>query len=212
MPNSFTVKRKVPRHYLVRVLTVGRIQKDSSNPALFTNRAFSRIKLQSWDACIDDCIKAIELQPESMKGYYYLAQAQVALHHPNEALTSAMTAYDICIRTHDSSASNISSLILEAKKEKWEAKERARIRRRSDLLRELEDGLMKSAEMQMEEVAQRVEYLGLHASEGREEKQEIQVSSRKKIAELRSAFAISDPTNLARRVSSICNVMELMDY
>ncbi|MCJ1478230.1 hypothetical protein MMC13_006907 [Lambiella insularis] len=175
------------------------IQKDSSSPALFTNRAFSRIKLQSFDACIDDCIKAIELQPQNMKGYYYLAQAQVALHHPNEALSSALTAYDICIRTHDSSASSISTLILQAKKEKWKAKERDRIRRRSDLLLELEDGLMKTAEVQLKEVEHKVKHRELDVSGGIEEKLEIRTSLQRKVEELRSIFAISDPANLTRR-------------
>ncbi|MCJ1393348.1 hypothetical protein MMC18_006221 [Xylographa bjoerkii] len=175
------------------------IQRDSANPALFTNRAFSRIKLQSWEACIDDCIKAIELQPDSMKGYYYLAQAQVALHHPNEALNSAMTAYQICLKTHDSSASNISNLILQAKKEKWEVKDRERIRRRSDLLRELEDGLMRTADVQRLQVDQRLKHLELDPTNGREEKVEITETARRKVEEVRNLFAVSDPANLARR-------------
>ena len=51
-----------------------------------------------------------------MKAYYYLAQAQLALHHPNEALSSALTAYDVCLKTNNASASNIAALILQAKK------------------------------------------------------------------------------------------------
>ncbi|MCJ1411119.1 hypothetical protein MMC19_005207 [Ptychographa xylographoides] len=184
------------------------IQRDSLNPALFTNRAFSRIKLQSWDACIDDSIKAIELQPGSMKGYYYLAQAQIALHHPNEALNSALTAYDICIRTHDSSATNISNLILQAKKEKWEVKERDRLRRRSDLLKELEDSLSKAADAQTREIDQKMKYLELDPAEAQEEKAEIQVSLRRKTDELRSTFAIADPTNMTRRLL----LQEVPDY
>ncbi|MCJ1244999.1 hypothetical protein MMC30_002200 [Trapelia coarctata] len=175
------------------------IQKDPSNPALFTNRAFTRIKLLSWDAVIDDCIKAIEFQPENMKGYYYLAQAQIALRHPNEALNSAMTAYGICLKTHDSSTSNISNLILQAKKEKWEAKERERIRRRSDLLRELEDSLTRNSDRQMWEAEQKIKQLELDETEGKEEKEEIKASSQRKLEELRSIFALSDPENLKQR-------------
>jgi len=175
------------------------IQKDSSNPSLYTNRAFSRIKLQAWDSCIDDCLKAIELQKENMKGWYYLAQAQIALHHPNEAYHSAIKAYEICLKTHDSSATNISTLILQAKKEKWEAKERDRIRRRSELLRELEDALEEKAASQIEDVRSRMDHMELNATEGKEEIDEIQHSSRLKIEELRNIFAISDPENLKRR-------------
>jgi len=204
-PKNSIPKRKFCRCVLpLTVLTVDSIQKDSSNPALFTNRAFTRIKLKSWETVIDDCIKAIELQPDNMKGYYYLAQAQIALRHPNEALNSAMTAYGICLKTHDSSTSNISNLILQAKKEKWEAKERERIRRRSDLLRELEDSLTRNADRQMWEAEQKIKHLELGETEGKEEKEEIQTSTRQKMEELMSVFAVSDPENLKRRVRISC--------
>jgi STIP1 family protein 1 len=201
-PKSSTPKRKSTKSILKRALTVRSIQKDSSNPSLYTNRAFSRIKLQAWDSCIDDCLKAIELQKENMKGWYYLAQAQIALHHPNEAYHSAIKAYEICLKTHDSSATNISTLILQAKKEKWEAKERDRIRRRSELLRDLEDALEEKAASQIQDVRSRMDHMELNATEGKEEIDEIQHSSRLKIEELRNMFAISDPENLKRRV---CN-------
>ena len=140
-----------------------------------------------------------------MKGYYYLAQAQIALHHPNEALNSAMTAYRICLETHDSSTSNISNLILQAKKEKWEAKERERIRRRSDLLRELEDSLIRNSDRQVWEAEQKIKNLELNEIEAKEEKDEIQASTRRKMEELRSVFALSDPRELKQRVCISCS-------
>ena len=161
-----------------------------------------RIKLQAWDGCLDDSLRAIELQPESMKGYYYLAQAQLALHHPNEALNSAQTAYRICLATQDSSTSNISSLILECKKQKWEVKERDRIRRQSDLLRELEDGLTKTANEQVQQIDERIWSGEVKRIEGQEEREEILASTQRKINDLQSIFAISDPANLTRRVRS----------
>ena len=135
-----------------------------------------------------------------MKGYYYLAQAQLALHHPNEALSSALTAYDICIKTHNASAGSISSLVLQAKKEKWEARERDRIRRRSDLLQELEDSLQSKRKEELRTVENRMEKYGLNKAEMEEEKAEVESSTRRKVEELRSIFAIADPENLQRRV------------
>ena len=73
------------------------IRKDARNPKLFTNRAMARLKLQMWNNCIDDCLKTVELDRSTMKGYYLLAQAQLALKHPNEALSSALTAYERCL-------------------------------------------------------------------------------------------------------------------
>lgn len=146
-----------------------------------------------------------------MKAYYYLAQAQLALHHPNEALSSALTAYELCLNsgTWNPSTSHVSQLVLQAKKEKWEGKERERIRRRSDLLRELEDGLaaMQRSELRNWDVKwsehmdiDREYGSGREGSIGaQEEKAEIIDTSRRKLEELRSAFALSDPQNLQPR-------------
>lgn len=161
----------------------------------------TRIKLQSWEACIDDCIRSIELEQGNMKGYYYLAQAQLALRHPNEALTSALTAYDECLKTNNASTKNVIALVLQAKKEKWEAKERDRIRRRSELLRELEDGLGKVAEYELHMLSSRIAHGEVDESEAAEEREGIEALSSQKIEELRNVFAIADPKNLQKRVT-----------
>ncbi|KAL8678792.1 MAG: hypothetical protein Q9186_004902 [Xanthomendoza sp. 1 TL-2023] len=172
----------------------------------------TRIRLQSWESCIDDCLRSIELDTTTanMKGYYYLAQAQLALKHPNEALNSALTAYDQCLKTHSSSTRNVSELVLQAKKEKWEAQERERIRRRSSLLRELEDALqrMKRTELRTVDVA----YQGREDStDAREEREEMEDTWRRKIEELRSVFALADPINLSPRVQSL-KPSNILDY
>ncbi|MCJ1370568.1 hypothetical protein MMC20_001781 [Loxospora ochrophaea] len=175
------------------------IQKDPWNSTLFTNRAFSRIKLQSWDPCIDDCIRSIEIDNDSMKGYFYLAQAQLELKHPNEALSSALTAYHLCLKANNPSASSISELVLKAKKQKWEAKERDRLRRRSNLLRELEDKLEESAELERLNLQTLTKEGELSKSQGFEEKLEVEHSLAQKLEELRNTFAIADPEHMARR-------------
>lgn len=48
------------------------IQKNSKNPLLFTNRANARLKLEKWEAVIDDCIRSIELMKDNMKAFFYL--------------------------------------------------------------------------------------------------------------------------------------------
>ena len=94
----------------------------------------------------------------------------------------------------------MSDLVLQAKKEKWEVRERERLRRRSHLLRELEDGLAATAVLEAEEVEKRVRGGQLSASGGQEEKAEIQTSMQKKTQELQNIFAITDPEHMQRRV------------
>lgn len=184
----------------MRQLILSRVQKDPSNSALFTNRAFARSKLLSWHACLDDCIKAIEIQPDSLKGYYYLAQAQLALSHPNEAVSSALTAYELCLKTNSTSTAAVAAVVLQAKKQKWEVKERDRLRRRSHLLQELEEAITRNGAIELAAVDNRHEIRGLTDSEAREEREDIQTSTRQNIEEVRSVFAIADPANFSRRV------------
>ena len=175
---------------------MSRITKDPTNVKIFTNRAKTRLKLESFDACIDDCIKAIELERGSMKAYYILAQAQLALNHPNEAHSSALTAYERCLETLDRDTGLVSGLVLQAKKQKWEAKERERTRMRSELLTELEDGLLKTKKADLQYLrSQR-----LDPYEEAEQRADIELLSTKKIEELRNMFAISDPMHMERRV------------
>lgn len=124
-----------------------------------------------------------------MKGFYYLAEAQLQMKHPNEAVNSAVTAYEICVETGNSSTANAVQLVLRAKKAKWEAKERQRLRQRSEMLRELEDSLRQACARDLE------------VATDCEDKDEIKASTKRKIDELYSIFAITDPANMERRVS-----------
>lgn len=59
------------------------IQKNSSNPLLFTNRAMARNKLEKWEGVIDDCIRSIEQLPENMKAFHLLCESCM-YHNPND--------------------------------------------------------------------------------------------------------------------------------
>lgn len=177
------------------------IQKNSKNPLLFSNRANARLKLEKWEDVIDDCLRSIELLKENMKAYFYLAQAQIAINHPNEALSSALMAYELCTRSaqQTSNAATISALVLKCKKAKWDIRERDRIRRRADLLADLEASLEVTYKKDVDEVDARVEAGEVGKVEGAEEKGERQREWEKKRDDLRTAFAISDPNNLGKR-------------
>ncbi|KAH5237937.1 peptidylprolyl isomerase [Parastagonospora nodorum] len=177
------------------------IQKNSSNPLLFTNRANARLKLEKWEAVIDDCIRSIELLKDNMKAFFYLAQAQLSINHPNEALSSALMAYELCTTSaqHTSNAATISALVLKCKKAKWDIRERERIRRRGDLLSDLEAMLETQCKRDMDEIDARIESGDVGRIDGQEEKQERKAEFEKKRDDLRTAFAISDPEHHQKR-------------
>ncbi|EDU44320.1 hypothetical protein TUN199_06350 [Pyrenophora tritici-repentis] len=177
------------------------IQKNSANPLLFTNRANARLKLEKWEGVIDDCIRSIELLKDNMKAFFYLAQAQLAINHPNEALSSALMAYELCTTSaqQTSNAATISALVLKCKKAKWDIRERERIRRRGDLLSDLEAMLETQYKKDMDDIEARIESGETSRSDGQEEKTERESEFKKKRDDLRTAFAISDPEHQQKR-------------
>jgi STIP1 family protein 1 len=177
------------------------IQKNSKSPLLFTNRANARMKLERWEDVINDCLHSIELMRENMKAYFILAQAQLAINHPNEAHTSALMAYELCVNSPQQTrdAATISQLVLKAKKAKWDVRERERIRRRHDLLGELETKLEEDYKKQSFDIDERVSRGEMGKVEAEEERADIKATWQKKVEDLRTAFAISDPEHMEKR-------------
>ncbi|KAL1605879.1 hypothetical protein SLS59_002998 [Nothophoma quercina] len=179
------------------------IQKNPSNPLFFTNRAQARNKLEKWEGVMDDCIRSIEQLPENMKAFHLLSQAQLAVNHPNEALSSALKAYELCTKsttqTTFSNAALISQHVLKCKKRKWEIRERERIRRRGNLLSDLEEMLERDHKKELDDIDARIETGETSRTEGQEEKQERILEFEKKRDDLRTAFAISDPDHQQKR-------------
>ncbi|KAH8710004.1 U-box domain-containing protein [Phaeosphaeriaceae sp. PMI808] len=177
------------------------IQKNSNNPLLFTNRANARLKLEKWEGVIDDCIRSIELLKDNMKAFFYLAQAQISINHPNEALSSALMAYELCTNSaqQTSNAATISALVLRCKKAKWDIRERERLRRRQGLLSELEVMLETEFKKDTDDIDARIESSEISRLEGQDEKGERKTEFEKKRDDLRTAFAISDPEHQQKR-------------
>lgn len=129
------------------------------------------------------------------------AQAQIAINHPNEALSSALMAYELCTTSSQqtSNAATISALVLRCKQAKWNIRERERIRRRGDLLADLELMLETQYKKDMDDIQSRIESNSLPRTEGQEEKAELKSGFEAKRADLRTAFAISDPEHQQKR-------------
>lgn len=130
-----------------------------------------------------------------------IAQAQYELQHPNEALTSAIRAYDICAqaKTQTSNAFAIAQFVLKCKKAKWDLREKDRLRRRSELLRDLETKIEADRQAELDDIQSRIKTGELGEIGATEESFAIKQTYETKIHDLRTAFAISDPSNLEVR-------------
>lgn len=63
-----------------------------------------------------------------MKAHYYLSQAQLAIRDHDAALHNALRAHAICADTADKSLAAVTAQVLSCKKERWEERERRRVR------------------------------------------------------------------------------------
>lgn len=162
------------------------IIKDSNNQAYFTNRALCRLRLKRYEEALTDCQKAIELAPDSMKAFFYKGQSLLALDRPNEALSACKTAYQLALKQKSPSASNISAIVLEAKKRRWELLEERRIENEGSLLLEMRDLLNTTRRQKLEKIKSQLDGMELD-----EEVEIIDYLYDEKISQLEQTFARS---------------------
>ena len=124
------------------------------------------------------------------------------MHRPNVALSSATTAYDLCLNDPRAGASTeaISALVLKCKREKWNVREKERLRARNSLLGELEELLTTAKKAELMVIDERLEHQEIGRATASEEKAEAEATAKRKLDELRNTFAIADPNNVEKRV------------
>lgn len=54
----------------------------------YTNRALCYIKLNQWNLVVEDCQKAIQLEPNLVKAHFFLGRALTELENFEEAITA----------------------------------------------------------------------------------------------------------------------------
>lgn len=111
-----------------------------------------------------------------MKAHYYLAQAKLALRDFDGALESALRAHAICAESNDRSLANVTAVVLRCKKERWEERERTRLRETKDLEREVIELLGRDRDAMLAETDDGME------------KQEIEEETAAKIERMKEIF------------------------
>ncbi|KAI1824564.1 U-box domain-containing protein [Xylaria intraflava] len=124
---------------------------DSTNHALFTNRAMARFKLHLYEYAIADCNAAVELVGPNMKAHYIQAQCLLGVREFDDALKNARLALDLGIAKNDKSLTQLTTLVRECRRKRWEWRERLRRREGDEFEKELLD-LMKREQYEIEDV------------------------------------------------------------
>lgn len=165
---------------------------DDTNPALYTNRAFARIKLKLWEFAVEDCEACLKLNQDNMKAHYYIAQAHFELGNFEDAVVHANRAREITSETGDRSLTQVAALVLASKKARWEAKEKKRRRAHQELEKEVIAMMEKERDKTLED-----------ANMDQDDRNELNQEWSKKMAELRAVFQRArDKDNQVRSVPS----------
>lgn len=122
------------------------------------------------------------------------------MHHPNEALSSALTAYEQVrnpaptTKTSPKDLETFSAFVLKCKKAKFAVRDRERLRRQGDLRAEFENTLELNKQRDLDEVSRDLQAGDLGQVEAYERNQEILTNFENKRAELLTVFALADPS------------------
>lgn len=99
----------------------------------YTNRALCYFKLQQWSSTIEDCRRAIELDPHSVKAYFFLGQSLCELYHFDEGIVHLKRAHDLTKELNENYGDEITRTIRNAKRRRWNYLEDKRIKQEIEL-------------------------------------------------------------------------------
>ncbi|CAK7243365.1 MAG: hypothetical protein STHCBS139747_004884 [Sporothrix thermara] len=160
------------------------ILADPKNPALYTNRALARLKLEMWDGVVADCTACLDRSPDNMKAHYYLSQAELQLRDFDNAVEHCRRAHALCVAADDKSLTQITNHMLECKRARWADKERRRAREVAPLEAEM------VALLEREKAAAVAE-----AGDSELDRSEVAAEYDAKLARLRETFDLARSTS-----------------
>lgn len=180
----------------------------------YTNRALCYFKLQQWSLAVDDCKKAVELDPHSVKGYFYLGQALCEQNHFDEAIVQLKRAHELSKELNENYGDEITRTIRNAKRRRWNFIEESRVKQETELHKYLNRLMLDDKQKQMAKVKsakvdgeERVMSQGQHiqtdSDEAEKQKKllnDIEQEYQQRVDELNRLFAENDARRRKREI------------
>ncbi|XP_021920703.1 E3 ubiquitin-protein ligase CHIP [Zootermopsis nevadensis] len=128
------------------------IIKNPNIPTYFTNRALCYLKLKRWEASCQDCRRALDMDPNLVKGHFFLGQALLEMDNYDEAIKYLQRANDLAREQKLNFGDDIASQLRAARKKRWNVQEEKRIAQEIELQSYLNRLLREDAERQVEKL------------------------------------------------------------
>ena len=123
----------VKRNYKEAIEMYTKAIEKASTAAHYTNRALCYFKLQQWLMAIEDCRRAIEIDPHSVKAYFFLGQSLGELNHFDEAIVHLKQAHELAKELHENYGDEITRTVRNLKRKRWNFLEEKRIKQEIEL-------------------------------------------------------------------------------
>ncbi|KAM7536802.1 hypothetical protein Aperf_G00000085611 [Anoplocephala perfoliata] len=96
------------------------IKKNGSISTYYSNRALCYLQLKMYDQAFADCRRALELNPNNLKAFFFAGQCHLALGQYDDAIAKLTTAHSLALETHKNFGDDIAASIRTAKRKRFE--------------------------------------------------------------------------------------------
>ncbi|XP_038108091.1 E3 ubiquitin-protein ligase CHIP isoform X2 [Culex quinquefasciatus] len=174
------------------------IIKNPTNATYFTNRALCHIKMKRWDSSCTDCRRALDMDPNLVKGHFFLGLSLMELDSFDEAIKHLMRAHDLAKEQKLNFGDDIASQLRLARKKRWNIQEEKRICQEIELQSYLnrlinEDMENRIAKLKLDDT--------LNEDAFKDKSQEIESECENHTIELNNIFAKVDEKRRKREIS-----------
>lgn len=96
------------------------IKKNGSVSTYYSNRALCYLQLKMYDQAFADCRRALELDPNNLKAFFFAGQCHLAVGQYDEAIAKLTTTHSLALETHKNFGDDITASIRLAKRKRFE--------------------------------------------------------------------------------------------
>nr|CAG4644174.1 EOG090X0AJZ [Lepidurus arcticus] len=171
------------------------IAKNNTVPQYYSNRALCHLKLKHWSEARKDCCQALDLDPNLVKGHFFLGQALLELDLYDEAIKHLQRAHDVARDQKLNFGDDITSQLRLARKRRFTVQEEKRIAQEIELQVYLNRLIQEDRDRQIEHVREGKDY-----SEVQDQIADLERKSDNCMAELNSLFAKVDERRQKRDI------------
>ncbi|VEN47897.1 unnamed protein product [Callosobruchus maculatus] len=120
----------------------------------FTNRALCHLKLLRWEPACTDCRRALDMDPNLVKGHFFLGQALLETENYDESIKHLQRAVDLAKEQKLNFGDDIAAQLRSARKKRFSVQEEKRISQEIELHSYLNRLIEKDKESQIAKVKQ----------------------------------------------------------